>query len=128
MWLSSFLRTRRQRPCAAILIHSTRSARPPSGCTNRFNSRDVPTLVRSAMQKASVSGHAMRVSSKTYCILPFQIQRSPRGELHLETINIKVKERAFGLSLQDAAQAEKRGPAQQPRNPLKSSTPLFPAR
>jgi hypothetical protein len=39
----------------------------------------------------------MRVSSKTCCILSFQIRAFDQSELNLETINTKVKERAFGL-------------------------------
>ena len=79
IWPSSFSRTRRRRRSAAISVHSTRSARPRSGSMKRCSSRDVPTLVRSAMTRASVCGPAIRASSKTCCILFFQIRHSPRA-------------------------------------------------
>jgi hypothetical protein len=47
------------------------------------------------MQKASVSGHASVEQDILYFVFPNSA--FAEGELNLETINTKVKERAFGL-------------------------------
>lgn len=79
IWPSSFSGTRRRRRYAAISAHPTRSARPRSGSTKRCSSRDVPTHVPSATQKASVRRRSMRASSRTYCFLCFRIRHSTRA-------------------------------------------------
>jgi hypothetical protein len=65
--------------------------------TKRFSSRDVPTLVRSAMQKGFCQ--RARNASVEQDVLYFVFPNSAfaENELNLETINTKVKERAFAL-------------------------------
>src|ERR1700730_17846264 len=93
MWLSSFLRTRRQRPCAAILVHSTRTAEAhealqQQGCPDPCSKRDAKGFCQRA-----------RNSSVEQDVLYFVFPNSAftQDELALETINTKLQERAFGL-------------------------------